>query len=414
MEAFQLSFNQGFKPAVCLYYLGYLSAEDGKPADAANYYLQISQLPLEEKKEVEQAAQMQLGDLWLKDVETRVDTVKNIEQKIIPQYLRAIKIDPDSRLAGEMKNKIRELQQKYELVLFKMRNNRPTQVPPYFLRASLDNAFDDNVVYSADETNLAQSDKASAYSKADFMGRYSFYYKNIMSFAPEFKSNRTHYWNRKDNIQANDNYAMIPAIRTAYEHSLWQRPASHLFDYEFNYAHRNLNSDDKLIFSSRTHTYMLGERFNFLTNGETIVRLKRRQFESFNENSNSSTSSFVLEQVLSLQSGFMLILMGSYDQTRNETKTFNTNALMTRGDVIFPRYKDWFTMTLGLSTTFTDPYNNEERGKERTLNPSLKFTRTISGRLRGTWRFEYTKNSSDADAFQYTKRATGLEMEYVF
>ena len=412
--AFQESFKQQFKPGVSLYYMAFLMQESGEKYKANEYYQMISTLSEEEKKDVEQAAQMQIASMQLQLVESKPDAIRGVEAVVIPQFKKAIALEKESSLAKEMSTKIRELQEKYELVLFKMRNNRPTQAPPYFLRASLDNAFDDNVVYSADETQLSQSEKASAFTKMDLMGRYSFYYKNILSFSPEVRTNRTRYHNRKASIQANDNYAIVPAIRSAYEHTLWNRPASHLFDFEYNYAHRDLNAEDKLIFSSRTNTYMLGERFNIFSNGETILRYRQRHFDSYRAASNSITNSFVLEQVLFLKSGHMLILMGSYDQARNNTELFNTNAFMTRADVIFPRYKEWFTPTLGMGLTFTDPYNNSSRGQEKLLNPSLKLTRTISARMRATLRLEYWKNYSNATSFKYTKQATGIELEYVF
>jgi predicted Zn-dependent protease len=414
IAAFQESFKQQFKPGVSLYYMAFLMQESGDKYKANEYYQLISTLSEEEKKEVEQASQMQIATMQLELIEAKPDAIRGVEAVVIPQFRKAMALDKDSNLAKEMSAKIRELQEKYELVLFKMRNNRPTQVPPYFLRASLDNAFDDNVVYSADETQISQSQKASSFTKLDVMGRYSYYLKNIMSFSPELRTNRTRYHNRNDTIQANDNYAIVPAVRTAYEHTLWNRPASHLFDYEYNYAHRDLNAEDKLIFSSRTQTYMLGERFNLLSNGETIVRYRQRHFDSYLAASNSVTNSFVLEQILSLKSGHMLILMGSYDQARNNTDLFNTNALMTRMDVIFPRYKDWFTPTVGMGLTFTDPYNNSSRGLEKLINPSVKLTRTISPRMRATFRLEYWKNNSNATSFQYTKQATGVELEYVF
>ena len=414
LTAFKNSYDQKYKTGVSLYYLGFLNQEEGKTNEANTFYQMISSLPAEERKDVEQAAQMQIADMQLALIESKPDAIRGVELVVIPQYKKAVQINKESNLAREMNKKIRELQQKYELVLFKMRNNRPTQVPPYFMRFSLDNAFDNNVVYSADETNLAQSDKASGFTKADLMGRYSLYYKNIMSFSPELRMNRTEYYNSKDTIKANNNYALVPALRTAYEHTLFEKPASHLLDYEYNYAHRDLNAEDKLIFSSRTHTYMVGERFNLLTLGESIIRYRQRHFESYNKSSNSITKSFVLEQILSFKTGHMLILVGSYDKSNNENDLFDTNALMTRGDLIFPKYKDWFTPTLGLGLTFTDPYNNSDRGLEKQINPSLKMTRTFGPRLRGTLRFEYWKNNSNAKSFQYTKAATGAELEYVF
>jgi hypothetical protein len=248
---------------VSLYYIAFLSNELGERKKAVSFYKAIDKLDEEEAKEVKQAAEMQIADIYLEQIEKHPDAFRSIENTIIPQYKSAYNIDKNSPLANEIQKKIRDLQAKYDLILFKLRNGRPTLIPPYFLRLADEYGADSNVIFSPKEQEVASSQKASQFNKTDILGRYTFYVHDIMSISPEFRFNYTRYMNRVPEIYRNDNYLVAPAIRTAYEHKLWKKPASVLFDYDFNEIERDINSEKKLKFASQAHTLMIGERFNY-------------------------------------------------------------------------------------------------------------------------------------------------------
>lgn len=412
---FRESLKKRFKRAISLYYIAYISKEVGDKKKAVTFYQAIQKLPAEEIKEVAQASEMQIGDIYLEQAEKHPDSFRAVESYVLPQYKKALQSDPDSGLAQIIEKKIVDLQKKYDLILLRMRNGRPTLNPPYFLRLAQEISNDSNVTFTPEETTTASSDKSSLYSKTDVMGRYTFYVRNMISIAPELRMNYTYYTKRTSDIYRNDNYLIAPAVRMYYEHTLFKKPASTLLDFEHSYVERDIDAQKKLKYASRSNGVMIGERFNYFDAGESILRFRYRKFESYNSNSNSNTKSFVYEQVKSFKEN-ILLFYSSYDMTRVDDESFDTNGLTLRGDLIFAPYKNWFTPSVGFGLTLTDPINNKDgRGMEKLYNPSLRLARLFGKRMRGSFKIDYSKNDSkDKANFAYTKTIYGFELEYLF
>lgn len=412
---FRESLKRKFKRGVSLYYIGFISKELGDRKKAFTFFKAIDKLPVEEAQEVRQAAEMQVGDIYLEQIEKRSDAFKSVETYVIPQYEKAFEIDKESALAPQIREKIVKLQRKYDLILFQLRNGRPTLNPPYFLRISQEFGHDTNVTFSPAQTTISSSKQASLYSKTDLIGRYTFYVRDYISIAPELRFNNTYYFNREPEIYRNDNYLIAPAVRTAYEHTLWKKPAAFLVDYDFSEARRDVNAEEKLEFSSRSHSIMIGERFNYWDFGETTVRLRHRMLDSYIESSNSNTSSLVFEQIKSLKLN-TLLFYASYDRMRVTDELFDTDSFTFRVDLIMTRVKDWFTPSFGLSYTSTDPINDRDaRGREALINPSARISKTFKKNWRANLKYDYQKNDSkDDENFAYTKSVYAFEMEYIF
>lgn len=412
---FRESLKKRFKRGVSLYYIAYLSKELGDKKKAVTFYQAIHKLPPEESSEVIQAAEMQIGDIYLEQAERHPDSFRAVESYVIPQYKNALENDPDSGLAPVISKKISDLQQKYDLILLRMRNGRPTLNPPYFLRLAQEISNDSNVTFTPQETTTSSSKQSSMYSKTDVMGRYTFYVRNVMSIAPELRMNYTYYTNRVKEIYRNDNYMISPAIRTYYEHTLFKRPASVLFDIDHSYIERDVDAKQKLKFASRSYGAMLGERFNYFSWGESILRFKYRKFDSYNTASNADTKSFVYEQVRMFKEN-ILLFYSSYDMTKVDNNIFDTNSVTLRGDLILAPVKTWFTPSIGLGLTLTDPVNDKKnRGLEKLYNPNIRLSRLFGRRFRGNFKIDYSKNDSkDKENFAYTKTVYGFELEYIF
>ena len=412
---FKESFEKKFKRGVSLYYVAYTTKELGEFERARSFYKSISKLNDEEAREVKQAAELQIAEMFLEQVEKSSDRFSSIETLVIPQYEKSLAIDEESTLAPVIKDKIIKLQKKYDLVMFQLRNGRPTLIPPHFLRLSQELGLDTNVTFSPVETTISKSKQKSLYSRSDFMGRYTFYLRDFFSVSPEVRFNLTHYFNREPEIYRNDNMLLAPAIRTSYEHKLWKKPASFLMDYDFNEAKRDVNAEKKMEFNSRTHTLMIGERFNYFLSGESVLRLRYRKLESYLEGSDSKLTSLVFEHVEPLELKTLLFYF-SYDRMRVDSEVFDTNALTLRGDLIFARVYDWFTPSIGFSLTSTDPINNRgARGRELLMNPSLRIAKTFKKSWRANLKYDYQKNNSkDEENFAYRKSIYALELEYLF
>jgi tetratricopeptide (TPR) repeat protein len=411
---FRESLKKKFKRGVSLYYIAYISKELGEKKKAVGFYKAIDKLDSEESKEVKQAAEMQIADIYLEQVEKHPDAFKVIESYVIPQYKHAFEIDKDSNLAPQIQNKILALQAKYDLVLFKLRNGRPTLIPPYFARLALEYGVDSNVTFAPTEQEVSESKKKSAFVRTDAMGKYTFYYQNFLSIAPEFRFNYTRYMNRVPEIYRNDNYLLAPAIRTGYEHTLFKKPASLLLDYDYNEAKRDVEENEELVYAFRAHTLMLGERFHYFRAGESTVRLRRRIFDSYLDTSDSTTTSFVFEQIISTPVN-TYVIYSSYDMTRVDDNNYDTNSFTFRGDVIMARVKDWFTPSFGLVITRTNPLNNTDRGTEYMYNPSARLSKVLKKNVRGNLKFDYQDNkSNDTANFAYKKYTYSFELEYIF
>ncbi len=417
-SAFTDSLRAGHKRGVSLYYIAYTSQQLKDNKKAVTFYRAIQKLPKSEQEDTVQAAEMQIGDIYLEQAEKHPDAFKVVENYVIPQYQAALALNPDSNLGRDIRAKIVELQQKYELVLFRMRNGRPTNIPPYFLRLAQDVTYDTNPVFAAEETTNSEAKQSSLVSKTEAFGRYSFYHKDVFSVSPELRMNYTRHLNREPEIYRNDNWVLAPSVRTSYEHTLQKRQASFLVDYDYVYSNRDVEANEELKFNSRVQTWMVGERIvGLIGNGETTGRVRYRTFDSFAEGSDSKTLGLALEHVAPAAGGKLWILNFGYDRTTVVDEVFDTNTVFLRADVILPPVTKWgITPQLGFGLTLTDPVNNKEaRGLERTLNPSLRFSRPLWKRYRLSFHADYMQNDSkDQENFAYKKSFYGLELEYLF
>jgi hypothetical protein len=101
---------------------------------------------------------------------------------------------------------------------------------------------------------------------------------------------------------------------------------------------------------------------------------------------------------------------------RVNTESFDTDSFTLRSDLIFGRVRDWFTPSIGLSLTSTDPINaRETRGRELLINPNARIAKTFGKNLRAGLKYEYQKNDSkDEENFSFTKSIYAMELEYLF
>ncbi|MBY0516614.1 MAG: tetratricopeptide repeat protein [Bacteriovoracaceae bacterium] len=416
-NAFRESLKRGHKRAVCLYYIGFISQTLKDHKKAVTFYRAIQRLPKEEQDETIQASEMQIGDIYLEQAEKHPDAYRAIQTYVIPQYQRALEINSDSPLASDLRAKIIELQQKYELVLFRMRNGRPTSVPPYLMKLSEDIYLDTNPVFAAQETTNSSAKQSSLVSKTEAFGRYTFYHKNIMSISPEMKFNYTRHLKREAEIYRNDNWVLAPAIRSSYEHTWRKKPASFLVDYDYVYSNRDRNAAQELKFNSRVQTLSIGERIvGLISHGESTLRLRYRDFNSYSAQANSKTMGAAFEHIQPTQSGKMFIYNLGYDVTRVTNDAFDSNTLFMRADVILPAWKKWqITPQVGFGLTLTDPLNDTSRGLEKTYNPSLRLSKPMWKKYNLSFHADYMQNDSkNLESFAYKKSMYGFELAYLF
>lgn len=412
---FARSYKLNFKRAVSLYYIAYISMEMNDFKKAHKYYNLIEKLPLKESKDVLQAARMQLGDMYLAKAEEHPDSFRMIENLVLPQYEKALEVDKKSSLGRSLKSKITDLQKRYDLLLFQLRNGRPVLNPPYFLKVSQEVGYDSNVIFNPNETTVDRSKQSSDYTRTDIFGRYTFYYRDYYSFSPEVRFNNTYYFNREPEIHRNDNRSYSAALRNAYEYDLRGRPASLLFDVEYNEIHRDIRQKKNLQYNSSSITYMVGHRMNFWDKGDTVFRLRFRSYDTYNDFSDSKTISASVEQVATFQFG-TLLLYGSVDRTRVDFDVFDTNSFTVRADYIYSGTRDYVIPVVGLGVTRVDPTNDRPiRGIETLINPSVRLIKNFGKNWRAILKYDKQDyDSQDTFLFAYKKELYGMELEYLF
>ncbi|MFZ4714408.1 MAG: tetratricopeptide repeat protein [Bacteriovoracaceae bacterium] len=415
-KAFGKSILNKHKMSTSLYYMGFISQTLGDSKLAINYYKKINIIKDDEKKEVNQAARFQLAEIYAQEAIKSENPPKLMKQFVIPEFEYAYSLNPNSSLAPDIQKRMNELLDQHDLMTIKMVNGRPTLNPRYYLKISQEVRYDSNVILQANQVSNEAQQKAAPVVKTEVIGRYAFYPNRKIGLIPEFRGNYTKYLNSTEPaIYKNDNYTLIPALRTSYEWTMKKKMATHLIDYEYNYSARDVYSAKELVFNGRTNTYMLGEKINSFSFGETTVRYRRKNFTSYIETSNSVTNSLSFEQMVLLPKNHVLFVVGSFDMTKVENNSYDTNAYLLRLDYITPRFRDWFTPTFSLTTLLNDPVNQKAtRGLEKMINPGVKLTRGHA-HWRANLKYDYTRNISlDKTTYDYTKQVYGLEIEYLF
>ena len=412
---FARSYKNKYKKAVSLYYIGFISIEMRDYKNALKYFRMIEKLPALESKEVLQASRMQLGDIYLTKAEDHPDSFRMIENHVIPQYEKALAVDKKSSLARSIRVKITELQKRYDLLLFQLRNGRPVLRPPYFLKISQELGYDSNVIYNPNETTINRTKQSSEFTRTDIFGRYTFYHRDYFTFSPEIRFNNTYYFNREPEIHRNDNRVYVAALRNAYEYDLKGRPASFLFDVEYSEVHRDIHQKKKLQYNSSSVTYMIGQRMNFWDRGDTVFRLRFRTYDSYLDFSDSKTISASVEQIIGFQTGTFLFY-GSVDRTRVDFDLFDTNSFTLRGDYVFSGWREYIIPVVGVGITRVDPTNDRSiRGIETLVNPSVRLLKNFGKNWRVILKYDKQDyDSKDNLLFAYKKELYGMELEYLF
>lgn len=415
-QQFRVSVKRGYKRAASLYYMAFISLQLRDFKKAATYFSAVDRLPDEEKKEVVQAARMQLADLYLSKVENKPNSFKQVEKVVIPQYEKALAWDENSNLAPEIREKIEKLQRKYDLVLFKMRNGRPTARPPYFLKANILYGSDNNVNLLDQET-VAESDAkevASNYYSVGTFGRYTYYPNSTFSFSPEFQFNMTRYLSDQEDIYATDNYGFTFGLKSTYEHVYNNTPATLYFDIEKTINNDDANSDKTFEKSYDQMSFTLSEEIQLWTNNPSIFRYRTLTNTNVEELYSFTTKSYIYEQLITL-SNMTLYFYSAMDQTAYpEFEDLDTNATTFRLDFIFSTIFGLFNPSVFASKTDTTYVNNDSRGLTSLTSYGFNLNRPLSANTYLYLDFSQSNQTGELDSDIYTRQIISLSLDYFY
>ena len=414
--AFKKSVLQKYKMAVSMYYIASISEELGDFKTAATFYNGIERLPAQEKEDVVQAARMRLGDIYLRQVKERDGGADSIEKYVLPQYRKALEWDDEGALAAEIRSKIQTIERRYDLVMFKLRNGRPTARPPYFLKANVRYSQNDNVNAVDDDTiaGLKPEQVSANSANTGFYGRYSFYPSSAFSFTPQINFSYTNYLSDEALIKQNNGYFATATLQTTYEHIYNSAPATAYLNIDYTHTADDGDQDDKIEKSSSTTGFTLSEELQFWTGNPTIFRLKASQTSAVEESESFTSTGAVLEQVLAVGSS-MFYLYSGYSMNRyDEDSSSDTNVLSLRADALLPDFKGLFNTNFYAAFTQTDYFENSDRGAPLLTSYGVNLNRPFGKNYFVYLDFSVSSQKGDQDSDNYSQNILSVNFDYIF
>lgn len=419
--AFKKSFKQGYKRGVSLYYIAFISQELKDDKKAVNFYKMVEKLPEDEKKDVLQAARMQIADIYLKKIEKLPDSFKDVEKYVIPQYKKALSFNEETPLAEQIKIKIEELQRKYELVLFRMRNGRLTSRPPYYLRANVLYGIDNNVTALSEtaKEDLDENQYASHYMTTGVFGRYSFYPNSIFSYAPEINARMTKYSETTDEIKVLNNYSINTSLNINYEHIYNEAAATFFIDLDYTYNADYADGDD--VGSTFTHSdsvygITLSEELQLITGKPSIFRFSYSKTVGVEETDSLTSMGFNYEQIVPI-GRTTLYFLNSYtmsEYVEEDSEGLNTNTLFSRIDMIFPTFMGLFNPTFYASYNNADYVEDADTDFKTTTTYGINLNRPLSKNFYLTMDLSQASTVTKETDDNYEQQVMTFNIDYIY
>lgn len=406
--AFKKSVKLNYKVGVSLYYIAFISQELKDYKKAVSFYRMIEDLPAEDKKDVLQASKMQIGDIYLKQIERQPEPFRLVDKYVIPQYEEALAVDEESSLAPQIKQKILDLQKKYELILFRMRNGKLTAIPPYFLRANLSYGSDTNAARSQEKV-------AGSYLTGGLFARYSFYPSDSFSLAPEFTANYTKY--NEQELQGFSNYFYRTALRMNYEHMYDKRPATFYIDFDYTYNANDANEFGEYEFSDAVTGVSLAEEVQFWKNNPSVFRTIYRSSQAELEANSYTSLSFGFEQAIHIDRTLLYFFNDYTSRTYNDaaSEVLNTNILTNRVDVMMPTLYTWFNPTVYISHVSTSYPENDARGTPTLFTYGANINRPVGKKLYLTIDYSFSSQKADKlESDEFDGQLFSINLDYVY
>ena len=414
--AFKRSVKNKFKIAVSLYYIAYISQQLKDYKKAVSFYNMIERMPAQNTKNILQASRMQIAEIYLKQVEKLPDSFRSIEKYVIPKFKEALAHNPQSNLADDIRQKIEMIQRRYDLLIFKMRNGRPTTTPRYFLKANVSYSVDDNV-NRLDKDNLASldaKDYASNYSNTGLYGRYTFYPNSSISVSPEITASYTSYQSDSASIITNNNYYATGGLTFNFEHTYNQSPATTYLNIDHTYTADDANADEKLEKASTRSSMTLSEELQFWVSHPTTLRYKFAKTKALTEEATFSTHSLIWEQFIN-RGDYSIFTYTSFDMnTFLKDEASNTNIFTLRADIILPTAWKLFNPNFFVASTMTNYIENSDRGIASLYTYGLSLNRPIGQKLYATFNYSQESQTGKLSTDVYSANLLSLNIDYFY
>ncbi|MBF0207526.1 MAG: hypothetical protein HQK53_11620 [Oligoflexia bacterium] len=435
-QAFAKSAQNQYLVPSSYYYIGYISQVLEQYQLALTNYKKIENA----SKDIAQAASFQIAEVILAEAEKETSGVSGgrgvseieqaVKKYVIPQLEKALAIDSASSLANDIKKRIVELKEKYDLDENKLINGRMISPKSYTISIKEGMAYDTNVISEAEQPTAKAAFKDSLINNAELTAKKRFVFARKYITNPQLRMTKTHHTSNRssEDIRKNDAYSLIPQLDFQLEHKLFRKMATFLVEGDYNYTGKNVNKDGNLNFYSRATSIGMGEKAQLIGHGggsgsggiscgETTVKIKRKFFYSYTPSSDTNTNTLSISQPLTLPAQQLLLVLLTVDLTTAPNDATNTqNVYTTRFDYIKPGIFWGMQFTAALSWIVTDTkLRRDTRGVEQSINPSIGLSRPIGKFLEISAKYDYTKNySKDKVNYAYNKHLTTLDLQANF
>lgn len=409
IEYFKKSIQIKYKSAISKYYIAVCYQKLEEFHSSIQYFKKIKK----SNHELYQGAQYQIGKIVLEEIEKSAHIKHNVKKYALPALYKSYFLDTQSSVASEILTFIKEVENKYGLNPNRMINGKVLPEKRYTIRWINSYLYDTNVVNEAENATQRASKKASGIGKSDLTLRYTYPLLQRFIFQGELKGTFTHHLVQNvSQVFRNDNYVLQPKGLMGLEYTFLGKVARFELETNYYYQARDVNQIHRLEFFGQSMEYILGNRMEYFSIGESYIKLGRKEFTGRTTSVYSYTNTFGLTQSFKLPNSQMLLLLINCDfLTTYLNLTNSTRTYLTRLDYIVPNLFWSFRGGSALSVSLFDPMAlRPGRGLEKNVSPSLELGRNISTFGEINLKYAYTKNFSlNKTTFQYNKHLATLE-----
>lgn len=420
-KAFKRSVYIKFNRIQSLYYVGNISQILEEYVDATTTFIElIKEKDLDTK--MAQVGRLQLAESALQILRTNTklskeQLIKEVDTRIIPVLQKAYDLDTKSSVASDIEKRRKEILKEFDIdpdVLVNGRRISSKRTSGYL---SVKNKYDNNVTNTNLQNNTTATQYTSAFQDLALDLKYDLVIKRKITISPEIRSTFTQYDNNSDSpVYQNNSMSHNPSIKNKFEHSMFNNPASVLFDLDYSKNYKDYDKTKMRKSYAKSLSYSFGEQFTYFKIGDSTLNIKYKNYKAYTPDLDNHTYSLVFNQTCIFSNQHMLIGLFEADYIKNtNASSTNTNSYLIRFDYIVPEILPKFMLTTSLSSTIIDTLEQSNtRGTELTLTPGLELTRDINNHWKAILNYEYTSNSSKSDTYKYTKSVYGIEIKYIF
>lgn len=415
-DQFKLSIEKDYKKPMSLYYMGYISQFLEEHDKAVLYYQEVFK-NLTTDKRIRQVSNFQYANSLFLLKESDLNIKNIVKNEILPSLNNAFLINKKGDVAKDIKQKIDELKQRFELDPFLLKNGKRVPERPWKMDISQKVKYDSNVTLQTDLPTVQVANVDSFIYDTSIKANYRFINERQLIITPELKYDFTTHANRDNStVYSNDSYALTPSLNTSFEHLAFSAPASFLLEIEHKIKGQDRLSQKDMVFASRYWQFAIGENFKALPIGPTTFKFKYKKLKSYSVLQDSITKTISLSQIHLLPMGNLLVYTVQADYSSVNLPASSTNNFLLRADYIIPKFWPKFDLNPYFSIAFLDTLDNREaRGVEKTLTPGLKLTRTVNDNFKVVTGYSLQKKySRDRTNFAYTKNEFVIDFKYKF